>query len=1331
MSSRSDSERKPPVHPRRRALKWTLGVFAGVVIVCAVLVGLFRVAANLVPRYHEEIQRQIATQLGADVSIGPVSLVWHGWGPALVFRDVRVHGAGEGRAVISAESLRLDFSLLALLHGQAARPSAFHVERPRVTLRQLPDGRFVVPGIKPPAGSGPSPLKGMLGDGVSVHDGRLRVEFTGKRAGVWTLDKLDLVIGSGLRHRVNLGVTLPAPLGGHRLQLAGHVQTPGPQFAKWHWRARLVLDGLELAGADRFLPAGIPRVTGTLAVSGQAHGTGLQPAGASGRLRIERLAAARGRLEHVETRFEYAAGDRRVLTLEDTRLAHGSHLWQPGRVQAARDPSGRLHFFVHDLRFDLLPVLANFLPSSHAALETRLAAMQPSGRAEDLSAAFTPGKTEFDLQGTLRDVSVRHVGDLPGFRHLSARLDIHGGVGRAMLDAPGLTLLMPRLFGHPVSLDTARGTVIVAVTGDGVQIGMPRLALTGPALAGALEGLIDIPRTGSARIRLAAYVLGADAVRARSHYLPHGLLPASLDDWLMHSFSGGRITDARLYFDGPVKGFPYRHGGGYFGVNFGYRGVSLSPGWGWAPMHALSGRVHFENAGMRATITKGEISGAHVVTGSAAIPDFFDLHLKVHADVAGNAEDFLDFLRNSPISRQLGGALDSLHAQGPTRTRLELSLPIMHPNRFRIDGHLYMNGVTAHYGGLPFALEDMRGKDAFDGKGPLKGRFTARLKGAPVILRLGRSKSGDAVKATLKGKLPAAAVASTVHLPPDKYLAGSLPLDLVLTVPLRHGEPPISLDMDSSLEGLAIKLPAPLGKPATAAVPVAAHLDIRGHRLFVGAHYGAVLAGCGEIDARTNVPAIRGLHLVLGTGTACREAVSGLLVTGGWPELELGPWLKLLPKDVFSGKGAIGAAPQFDRLGFNVRFGKLKLLQQQFAEEQVSGRMGPERLEIGFRGKDLAGKAMIPRRASNADPIVADISHGTFKVRHGKRVVATPPEATGAVPAATSPTAVSVAGLARPGATAAAAGTVAQAAPASATGGTPLRPQDFPPMVLHVGHMAFGGADFDNVLVRVKRLDSGVAFDPVRVGGGTLDFNGTLVWIKPPGTNGHGQGALKFLAHVHDLGKLLEAGGLGPVATGHGAVTAAIAWSEQSAAGASFTDQLLGKLSMDLRDGQISRVSPGAGRLLSLLNLANVPRYLTFNFNNLTGKGFPFSRIYGDYNIDRGIAKTKGLIIDSSVAWIKLTGSLNLDNQTLDQHALIEPNYTGSLPVIGALVGGLGVGAAVFAITKIFGGVIAQASQLNYSITGPFSNPKVVPAKGSAAPPPATGAAASGQGDTR
>jgi len=1301
---------------------------AAVIILAAVLVGLFRVAANMMPRYHDEIEQMVVTQLGAKVALGRISLVWRGLGPALLVRDVTVRDPESGQVVIAAGALRLDFSPWAIFHGINARPTAFRLLKPQLLLKQLPDGSLVVPGLKFRQSAGPSPLKYMLGDAVSVDDGRVRIELAGTDHAVWTVQNIQLDIGLGLTHRLHFAALLPAQLGRGKLQLRGEVHTPDNTLSHWNWRASFSLDRLRLGPLNRFVPAQAPRLTGTVAAQGRLTGSGAVLKTAEGQFRGDDITAGGSRIARLGSDFRFESDAQAMqLTLGEPRVTFSRRTWEPGRMSAARDKSGRLHFAIRNVQLDVVPSLVGFLPTTQAALGRRLVAMQPRGSVRNLRFALTPGKTDFDMSGTLHDVSLAHVRNTPGAEHVSGSVDIHRGVGVAHLDAPGLTLLLPNLFGHPVALDNARGDILVSLTDQGLRLGLPRLNLAGPALSGALKGVIDVPREGPVHVRLVARANGTDVTTARTRYLPHGLLPKPLDTWLMSSFSGGRITGATLSFDGPVDTFPYEHGGGYFGVDFGYTDVTLSPGWGWTPLKDLGGRVRFENAGMQATITQGNISGAHVEKASAAIQSFFKLHLIVKADVAGDADNFLNFLRTSPISKQLGGAFARVHARGPTRTRLALDIPIMHPNRFALSGKLSMNGVDANFTGLPFTLKDLKGSEAYDARGPLSGTFTGRLGGSPVTLRVGRSGTDNTVRTTLAGALPATLLANFLPSGVGAYFSGHMPLRLAFSVSMNRQGPPPTIDADSNLKGLAIRLPAPLGKPATAAVPLTAHIEVHGPRMAVTARYGSVLSGCADIDVNANVPDVSGLRLVLGS-TGCESPMEGLAFSGRWPRLTLDPWLKLISKADFSAAGG-NVQNRLDGLRLDLHFGELKLFGQTLHDQTVTGALGRDRMLLNFKGEDLLGKVDIPRHPDNADPIVVEVKHARFAL--ARKPVVPPTTASSPAPA-TMVRAASVAGLARPPATTGAAGvqtlpagaTVITAAAStgssSAATGNGLRPQDFPPLVLHADHIGLGAASFDNVLVRVNRLPSGIEFKPLRVGGGSLDFDGILVWIKPEGRAGHGQGSLKFLSHVHSLGDLLEGIGLGPVITGHGAASAGLAWSEQASQGARLTHQLLGKVSIDLRDGQISKVSPGAGRLLTLLNLANIPRYLTFNFNNLTGKGFPFSRIHGDYAIDKGVASTQGLFIDSSVADIKLTGDMDLDSQTLNQRARIEPNYTGSLPIIGALVGGLGVGAAIFAVTKILGGAIAQASQLNYSITGPFSNPVVKPVGNTPSPAPAS-----------
>lgn len=1324
MSSRSEKNEK---RPHRRALKWGLGVLATLVILAAVVVGLFRVAANLLPRYHDQIAHDVSVQIGAPVKLGRISLVWHGWGPAIRFERARVIDAKTGKAVLSARSLRLDFTVFALLHGRQARPSGIDFVGPRVTLQQTATGGFDVPGLNLSGGAGGG-FAAMLGDNIQITDGTLELRFADSSRPPWVFTSVNLDVGGGRTHSIDLNLDLPAPLGAGSLHAAGTLVTLEPGPAQWKWRGSFALNRLNLSPLKRFLPAAWPHPSGSLALDGKGHGTGARIEKASGRLAAQKLVAGKSRVNSVQTNFDIEAGDGYRLTLTDTLLLAPGYKWKPGRIFIGRTGAGRIQAGVARIDLAVLPRLGGFLPPALAALNERLHKMRPTGTVLDARFGLTPGQiASLDLSARLQDVGVYAAEGAPGFNHLAGSVSLQHGMGMFLLDAPGFTLRMPHVFPHTVPLDRAWGVIGVVLTDKGLRVAMPRLRLTGPSgLDGTIMAAIDIPRDGPVDLRMAASAAPVDVNQARALYMPTLLMPKPLAAWLMSQLHGGRVSGASMRLTGEARHFPFKSGGGHFTVNFDFRGTTLAPGPNWQPLEDLGGSVHFENAGLHAEVTHGKIAHARVVKSTATIADFFDPRLVVAAEVAGTLPDFIAFLEASPIGGAIKDTFARFEAKGAARSRLTLHLPVMHPMRFTLDGQLLLNDAEVSYAGVPYALKRLSGTLSFDGDGPTGGRLKARLLDAPVRLTLAREKAADAtggkrrLRIGMDGRFPLAVLSRAAGEDFARYASGSLPLHAELAVPLATQVLPLSVTLFSDLDGLALDLPAPAGKPASTRRPFAARLVVDRTKLAAMTRYAHVGSACADVIFGATQPVVRSAELMLGGGT-CQAPASGYFVRGGWPELDVGAWLnKFAPAQQKAKKASRWTVRTLD---VNLRFGKVKVFGQTLKDQTVRGTLGPEQMAILLDGPQLAGRVIVPREPDNAKPILAELTRGRFSLPI-KSVVAKAP-ASVAVPAAASVKAavakVENARTAVPRTAGVPASATAGHAPARTKPSQGLSPRDIPPFSLHAAHLELGDAEFTDVKIVARRVPDGLLIKPIHVGGGVLKFDGQLVWLNPP--TSHSQGALQFVAQINSLGKLLSGIGLGPAATGHGALSAGLAWRE-SPQGGDFVDELLGKVSADLRNGSISEVNPGAGRLLSLLNLANIPRYLVFNFNNLFGKGFPFSRIHGDYNLSHGVARTDGLEINSSVARIKITGSVDLVQGTLDQTAAVEPNYFGSLPVIGALVGGLGVGAAVYVLTKLFGTPLAKASEIKYSISGPFSHPVVK--KVGAAPSASAPAASSG-----
>ncbi len=136
-------------------------------------------------------------------------------------------------------------------------------------------------------------------------------------------------------------------------------------------------------------------------------------------------------------------------------------------------------------------------------------------------------------------------------------------------------------------------------------------------------------------------------------------------------------------------------------------------------------------------------------------------------------------------------------------------------------------------------------------------------------------------------------------------------------------------------------------------------------------------------------------------------------------------------------------------------------------------------------------------------------------------------------------------------------------------------------------------------------------------------------------------------------------------------------------------------------------MEPGAGRVLGLLSLAQLPRRLMLDFRDFFAKGFAFNQAGGTVRFAGGIANSDDLAIDGPAASIAIRGSANLRAQTFDQTIEVRPKAGNLLTVAGAIAGGP-VGAAIGAAANaVLQKPLGQIASRTYRVTGPWKEPKV------------------------
>jgi len=267
------------------------------------------------------------------------------------------------------------------------------------------------------------------------------------------------------------------------------------------------------------------------------------------------------------------------------------------------------------------------------------------------------------------------------------------------------------------------------------------------------------------------------------------------------------------------------------------------------------------------------------------------------------------------------------------------------------------------------------------------------------------------------------------------------------------------------------------------------------------------------------------------------------------------------------------------------------------------------------------------------------------------------------------------------------------------TSGESTNPDHFPQLDLHVKDFSYDDWHLGE-MTGSSRSDSQHWDIP------DLRFKGPHHTIKLSAHWQAGQRSkLGYSATSDNVGEMLKAFGFASVINGgKGTISGNMDWdgvlSDFSWARAE------GNLAVDVNEGSLVEVNPGAGRLFGLLSLEALPRRLTLDFRDLFQKGLRFDEIKGNINIAGGNAYTKDLYIKSPSAGILVEGRTGLVKRDYDQIISVVPNVSSSVSIASAIAWGPQVAAAVLLFQNIFKKDLAKVTMIRYSVKGSWDDPQ-------------------------
>ncbi|QKT03093.1 hypothetical protein HUS23_04360 [Ectothiorhodospiraceae bacterium 2226] len=150
-----------------------------------------------------------------------------------------------------------------------------------------------------------------------------------------------------------------------------------------------------------------------------------------------------------------------------------------------------------------------------------------------------------------------------------------------------------------------------------------------------------------------------------------------------------------------------------------------------------------------------------------------------------------------------------------------------------------------------------------------------------------------------------------------------------------------------------------------------------------------------------------------------------------------------------------------------------------------------------------------------------------------------------------------------------------------------------------------------------------------------------------------------------------------------------------------------GALRLELYEGALHEVEPGAGRLVGLLGISVLPRRLRLDFRDVFYEGFRFDEARGSLRFAGGRAVTEDFRMQGPAARIAVTGNADLVGRAYDHRVTVVPHIGQAAPIAGTLAWGPQVGAVLLIAQQLFRSSVDEAVTARYSVTGPWDAPTV------------------------
>ncbi|MGP5354700.1 YhdP family protein [Pseudomonas helleri] len=1249
--------------------RWGLGLCALVLVLTALYVSLGRELTPLIAEYRAEIQTKARDALGMPLTIGSLEGSWKGMAPVLLAHDVMV---GEGSSALRLDNVKVVPDVWASLLNRDVRLASVQLGGLQLSARQDKDGHWALEGL-PVQDDQPLDPEQLLNQlqrvaRVSVLDSQVTLEPFNHAPMTLTYVGLTLDVGAS-DQRLDARLTLPD---GQPLALSLKTQI---QASRWRDGAAQAYLSLPQSDWAKWLPASLikPWKVSELKAGGEfwfnwGHGT-VQSAVA--RLNAPKLSGAYAdrKAETLDNLALHAWVERGkqgfTVTLDSLAMNIADKRWET-RLQlqqfaATEGEQERWHLQADHL--DLTPItpLMDSLAPVPEAVAKVIDQLSVTGTLRNVLADYRPNATDdqkISFAANLQQVGFNATHGAPAARNVSGLISGDLGKGELRLDSKDFVLHLDPIFDKPWQYLQANALLKWTLDKNSFTLIAPYIKVLGEEGKIAADFLIRIHMDHSQEdyMDLRVGLTDGDG-RFTPKYLPAVLSPA-LSEWLSTAILKGSVEEGFFQYQGSLD-HDAVDAARNISLFFKVHGAELAFQPGWPHVRDVSGDVFIEDSGVRIMANKGLLLDTKVRNVAVNIPHVHAgkvSHLFLDGDFDGGLGDGLKILQEAPIGTE--STFAGWQGEGSLKGRVDLDIPLEHGEEPKVVVDFNTDKARLKISDPELELTQLKGDFRFDSAKGLSGKaISGRAFDQPIKAQIfAEGKSGKlSTRVVASGQVGVKKLTDWLKFNQPIPVSGMLPYQLQLTLDDADSQ----LRVSSSLKGATIDLPAPFGLAANESRDSVFRMTLQGAERRYWFDYGD-LANLTFAAPNGKFEDGRG-ELFLGYGDPVLPVTKGLRIRGVLSELDVAPWQALAER--YAGKDPGGSAKQLlSSADFKVN--KLIAFGTQLDQVRLQMKRSGAAWDLNINSKQATGAVTLP-----------DAKNAPIKVT--MQTIRLP---------APDPKAVSDPNAPDPLAS--------------------IDPRKIPALDIIIRQL-YQGADLLGAWsLNIRPTTRGINLNNLSLGLKGLLLEGSGGW---EGVAGASNSWYRGRIGGGNLANVLQGWGFAPSVTSEdfkvdidGRWPGSPAWIG--------LNRFSGTLDATLNKGRFVEVdgSTQVVRIFGLLNFNAIGRRLRLDFSDLFSKGLSYDRVKGFLTANNGVYRTTSPILMTGPSTnLELSGTLNMVSDQVNAKLLVTLPVTNNLPLAALLVGGPAAGGAMFLLNKLIGDQVSRFASVQYSIQGPWNDPKI------------------------